>query len=76
MKRLTVGMSTLAVTVLAVQATALSQENSDSPEYTVHPGAVALSESKPGQWSYKAFPSLRPLYINENDGSVPGAEDS
>ena len=67
MKGLTVGMFTLVTSVLAAQATALSQDSDDSPGNTAHPGAVALSESKPGQWSYKAFPSLRPLYVSEND---------
>ena len=67
MKGLTVGMVTLVTSVLAAQATALSQDSDESPGNTAHPGAVALSESKPGQWSYKAFPSLRPLYVSEND---------
>jgi len=69
MKRLTVGVLTLVTSLMAVQGTALSQENAESPDFKVHPGAVALSESEPGQWSYKAFPSLRPLYVNENDSN-------
>jgi len=28
-----------------------------------YPSAVALSEPNPGQWTYKSFPALLPLYI-------------
>ena len=68
MKRLTVGMSTLAVTVLAVQATALSQENSDSPEYTVYEVRVpwgSLGMSPPGAGQLLAINFI----ANENDGN-------
>lgn len=64
---LKVGALTLAATLFAAQAFAAGEEGAESPADSPHPGAVALSESKPGQWSYKAFPSLRPLYVNEND---------
>ena len=63
----TVGAFTLATTLFVAQLAGLGDESSAAPEDTAHPGAVALSESKPGQWSYKAFPSLLPLYVNEND---------
>jgi predicted lipoprotein with Yx(FWY)xxD motif len=66
MRRKIVGLSALFVSLFAVQS-ALAQAGTDAPQQTAHPGAVALSESSPGQWTYKAFPSLRPLYINEND---------
>ena len=66
MKGLTVGIFTLVTSLLAAQAIP-DEKNSESPDEIAHPGAVALSESRPGQWSYKAFPSLRPLYVNEND---------
>ena len=67
MKGSKIGALTLAVALLAAQATVFGQDGAESPENMAHPGAVALSEAKPGQWSYKAFPSLRPLYVNEND---------
>ncbi len=66
MNSLTIGILTLVASLLSAQAV-LGDESAESPEVMAHPGAVALSESKPGHWSYKAFPSLRPLYVNEND---------
>jgi len=68
-------MFTLLTSFLAAQ-TSLDEEGANSPEDTAHPGAVALSESKPGQWTYKAFPSLRPLYVNENDSDGESTCDS
>lgn len=67
MRRLTVGVPALAFSLLTAHAVS-GQNSAMSPEEMAHPGAVALSEAEPGQWSYKAFPSLRPLYVNENDG--------
>ena len=32
-----------------------------------YPGAVALSQSTPGKWVYKAFPTFLPLYIFDGD---------
>lgn len=32
-----------------------------------HPGMVALSEAEPGQWVYRRFPSLMPLYVYDDD---------
>ncbi|MEQ8207425.1 MAG: hypothetical protein RIA65_14730 [Woeseia sp.] len=66
MNSLTSVILTLVVSLLSAQAV-LGEEGVESPEVMAHPGAVALSETKPGEWSYKAFPSLRPLYVNEND---------
>lgn len=66
MNRLTISCLILVAWLLSAPAV-FGEENAESPETMAHPGAVALSEPKPGQWSYKAFPSLRPLYVNEND---------
>lgn len=76
MRRITVGLSALFLSLVAAESV-LAQADTDAPEKMAHPGAVALSESSPGQWTYKAFPSLRPLYVNVNDSDgVSSCDDS
>lgn len=55
MNGLTVGIFTLVTSLFAAQA-ALGEQSAKAPEDIAHPGAVALSESEPGQWSYKGQP--------------------
>ncbi len=38
-----------------------------APELLAYPGVVALSESAPGEWSYKKFPGLARLYVSDRD---------
>lgn len=76
MKRIFIGFPILVVSVLVAQV-ALGQADTASPAEMAHPGAVALSEASPGEWTYKAFPSLRPLYVNKNDsGGQSSCDDS
>lgn len=52
------------VRAASVQAT----EKAESPPFKLeHPGVVALSEPQPGQWIYRKFPSLMPLYVFDDD---------
>ena len=38
-----------------------------APDYLQHPGVVALSESSPGKWIYRKFPSMLRLYVSDAD---------
>ncbi|HCX14579.1 MAG TPA: hypothetical protein DGZ24_04610 [Rhodospirillaceae bacterium] len=64
-------MLTCALTTLNFGLTANAESNNQpAPELLAYPGVVALSESSPGEWTYKKFPGLGRLYISDRD--TPG----
>ena len=58
MRRLFIPLSA-ALVLLASSAAATEPAVANSP----YPGAVALAQSPAGDWGYKSFPQLLPLYI-------------
>lgn len=58
MRRLCVSLG--AVFILWTQPGAAAEPSDSSMSY---PGAVALSQDSAGNWGYKSFPQLLPLYI-------------
>ncbi len=57
-----------AMLPIAVNAAAVDPRKVDTP------GVVAMSESSPGHWVLREFPSLANLYIRDADG--PGAKSN
>lgn len=58
-------MAILWIASSAIAASAISTDTSVA--ILPYPGAVALSQSVPGKWVYKAFPTFLPLYIFDGD---------
>ncbi len=44
-----------------------ASSNAPAPELQAYPGVVALSEDKPGEWTYKKFPGNGRLYVSDRD---------
>lgn len=65
MKTLALGIT--ASCMLALSAASARAADEPPPGSAEHPGAVALSEANPGQWTYRRFPSLMPLYTFDDD---------
>ena len=66
--------------IIALFAGALSSLNlapalaaDEPPAHLEHPGAVALSQGPTGEWVYKSFPRLMPLYVF--GGDEPGTSN-
>ncbi len=63
----------IAMAGLAVLAATANAQDSVPPELA-YPGNVALSKNSNGEWEYRKFPSLMPLYFYDLD--KPGSGKS
>ncbi|MEQ1866757.1 MAG: hypothetical protein ABL996_19140 [Micropepsaceae bacterium] len=69
----TIARTAFAGLCLALSATSVHGQD-EVPADLAYPGTVALSKNPAGEWIYRKFPSLMPLYTY--GGDIPGSGKS